>query len=279
MKFLEAKESFLPNYTKKYTFINDKHWTVEFVYVDRPPEHIICISCMYGCPVWCGFCKSGTKFFGNLSFEDMRWILNYIAEDKKLFTTDQKIVFSFMWSWESLINYENVVQCINKITDTFPTASISLATSWVQIKNLPLLASKIANYPKIQLSFHSPFDEERKKLIPNTADLNVILDILSDYHSKHNAKITLNYIVLDGINDTVKHVKWIKRILEKYPFSFKINEYHDVGTWYAQSKHRDRFIAQLHKEGIFPKVYDTGWVDIWAACGQLSSEKMGDVLA
>jgi len=274
MKFLEAKESFSPNYTKKYTFINDKHWTVEFVYVDRPPEHIICISCMYGCPIWCGFCKSGTQFFGNLSFEDIRQMLTYIGEDKQLFTADKEIVFSFMWSWEPLINYNTVAQCINKIIDTFPHISLSLATSWAQIQNLLVLASKITNYPKIQLSFHSPFDEERKKLIPNTSGLKEILEVLSLYQSTYSAKITLNYIVLEGINDTVKHVKWIKDILTEYPFSFKINEYHDVGSWYRQSNRREKFIAQLHEEGIFPKIYDTDGVDIWAACGQLLSERI-----
>lgn len=274
MKFLEAKESFSQYYTKKYTFINDKNRTVEFVYVDRPPEHIICISCMYGCPIWCWFCKSWTKFFGNLTFEDMREILKYIAEDKKLFITDQEIVFSFMWSWEPLINYENVGKCINKIIETFPNASISIATSGVQIQNLPTLASQISYYPKVQLSFHSPFDEERKKLIPNTADIEEILNILSTYQSMYKVKITLNYIILDSINDSPKHIEWIKKILEKHPsFSFKINEYHEVGTWYTKSKNTEKFIEQLHTEWIFPKIYDTDGVDIWAACGQLFSEK------
>jgi len=279
MKFLEAKESFLQYYTKKYIFINEQNQTVEFVYVDRPPEHIICISCMYGCPIWCGFCKSWTKFFGNLSFEDMRVILSYIIEDKKLLTNNPKMVFSFMWSWEPLMNYENVALCINKIIEVFPDASLSLATSWVQIQNLLSLASQINYYPKVQLSFHSPFDEERKKLIPHTTDVKEILETLSRYQSIYKAKITLNYIVLDDVNDTLSHVRWIKNILDEYPFSFKINEYHDVRMWYAQSKHRDEFISQLHKEWISPKIYDTDWVDIWAACGQLSSEKMGDVLA
>jgi adenine C2-methylase RlmN of 23S rRNA A2503 and tRNA A37 len=94
------------------------------------------------------------------------------------------------------------------------------------------------------------------------------------YQSSYKTKITLNYIVLDDINDTLAHVQWIKKILEEYPFSFKINEYHDVWTWYIKSKNTGKFIEQLNKEWIFPKIYDTDGVDIWAACGQLFSEKV-----
>jgi adenine C2-methylase RlmN of 23S rRNA A2503 and tRNA A37 len=106
-----------------------------------------------------------------------------------------------------LINHENIAKCINKIAEVFPDASLSLATSGVQIKNLLLLASQINCYPKIQLSFHSPFDEERQELIPNTANLKEILDALSLYQSSYKTKITLNYIVLDDINDTLAHVQ------------------------------------------------------------------------
>jgi adenine C2-methylase RlmN of 23S rRNA A2503 and tRNA A37 len=229
---------------------------------------------MYGCPIWCCFCKSWTTFFGNLSFDDMWWIITYISKDKDLFTKNKEIIFSFMWSWEPLINYDNVAKCINNIMKTFNNVSISIATSWVQINNLSLLTSQITYFPKIQLSLHSPFDDERKKLIPNTCNLKEIFDILSLYQSKYKAKVILNYIVLNRTNDSFKHVNWLKKILDEYQFSLKINQYHDVETWYIQSKKIWKFIEQLNKQGIFPKIYETDWVDIWAACWQLFSKKI-----
>jgi len=275
MKLLEIHTSTGNYLAKKYVFLGDNGYTVSSIYVDRIDKDIICVSCMYGCPVGCVFCKSGENYHGNISSEDMNFMCDYIAKDNK-FSDEKRKVFSFMGSGEPLLNYHNVHKTINYIHLTYKRYSVSVSLSGIGVlKNFKYFIQNMYSVPKIQFSLHSPFDGERKLMIPNSDNIDSILDVLDEYSRESNTYIELNYILLEGINDTPKHADELsKLIINNDKFLLKINEYHEINNTYGESKHKKAFINYLNFLGIVPEIYSTDGVDIGAACGQLNTEKL-----
>jgi len=268
MKFLNSSESFSNFYVKKYNFIGKNNKIVSSVYIDRKDKDIICLSCMFGCPVKCKFCKSGQSYFGNLEYNDIIYMINYIYNDKKL-SENKKIIFSFMGSGEPLLNYKNVYKTINYINKEYKNISISLSISGANMNKFRSFVSNLETYPKIQFSLHSAYNDERKEIIPLTDNLDYILNELYYYKMLSDKEIELNYILLNNINDSSSHINVLIDILKKYLFKLKINEYHDVNLGINESANKDKFIVLLNENNIFPEIYSTDGVDIGAACGQL----------
>lgn len=271
MKLKSIIESKFSHPTKKYIFINGNK-TIECTFVDRETKYIICLSCMMGCRVGCKFCRSGRSYFGELNSEDIIYMATTIVISEKIW--DKKILFSFMGSGEPLFNVMSIRSVIERL-HLFPKAYFALSTSGVVIDNLPKLYFPPANcHPKIQLSLHSPYDKERNILIPNSPKIEDIFRFLSEYKEVTGKEIELNYILLDGINDSIQHAIDLSKIVKGSGFSLKINNYHDVELGYKESSKKEKFIKWIQEEGICPEVYSTDGHDIEASCGQLKSENV-----
>ncbi len=261
MRIIRTEEQNKPHYTKKYVFEGKSE--VSSIYIDRKNKDIICISSMYGCPVKCEFCKSGERYEGRLTHEEIIFMINHIVIDKKL--GGKRIVFSFMGSGEPLLNTINIAKTINFISKKFVNYSVSISISGAGILNFKELINNIQIFPQIQFSLHSPFEDERRNLIPLTSSLDTILPILKNY----DGNVEINYILLEKINDSNEHAKKLAELLKKYDFKLKINEYHKVNIKYSESKNKQIFIGKLMEESINPEIYATDGVEIGAACGQL----------
>jgi len=272
MKCIKVLSSSKDYPTKKYIFEN-KGKSVEASYVNRGNKNIVCVSCMFGCPVKCKFCASGKTYYGNLTSKNMISIVNSII--KKEVKNSNKILISFMGSGEPLLNLEEVLKSISYFHSKIANSHFAISVSGTKINNL----SKLAEYSvqskipiKIQLSLHSPFDSERKTLIPTTSNIDEIFKMINKYKKVSNNPVELNYILLNKVNDSVKHAKALASLIKKYKFDIKINEYHNVGLGFTESQNKTNFIGILNKLSIFPELYSTDGQDINAACGQLVSQ-------
>lgn len=281
MKLLEIQESKFNYLAKKYIFIGDNGYTVSSVYIDRMDKDIVCLSCMYGCPVGCGFCKSGENYYGKISSADMNFMCDYIAKDNN-FTEEKRKVFSFMGNGEPLLNHSQVANTINYIGNTYKNYKVSVSLSGPDIGLFPQFIKNIkVQLPKFQFSLHSPFNQERESLIPYTSNLELIWDVFNDYLNAHSdEKIELNYVLLNGINDSDWHSTMLAGIINllndisNNKYLLKINEYHLVNPKYFESVNKDNFIKKLKEFNIIPEVYSTDGVEIGAACGQLNSQQI-----
>jgi 23S rRNA (adenine2503-C2)-methyltransferase len=249
--------------TKKYIFEKENK-TVEFTYVNRPEKHIICISCMFGCPVRCIFCASGTSYNGNLNSEDMIYAVKDIINNEKI-SNDKKLLLSFMGSGEPLLNIEQVNQVIDYF-HKFLNVYFVISTSGVNIEQALLFNNK--SKIKIRLSLHNPENLERKEMIPKTEDLDKILKVLS----KINNEIEINYILLEGINDSKVHAEKLATLINTFNFYLKINEYHQVKDSVKESSKKENFLRILNKNKVKYELYSTDGTDIKGACGQLVSQ-------
>jgi 23S rRNA (adenine2503-C2)-methyltransferase len=259
---LESNGKFL---TKKYIFEKEDK-TVEFSYINRLDKHIICVSCMFGCPVGCIFCASGSSYFGNLTSEDMiSSIKNIIIKEK--IPKEERVLISFMGSGEPLLNIEQIKKVIYFFKE-FPNVNFAISVSGIEIERIFLFN----NEPniKIQLSLHNPNNLERKQMIPYTEDLNKILGVLS----KLNNEVEINYILLDGINDSKIHAEKLAGLANSFKFPLKINEYHKIRDSIYESSKKGEFLKILQKNKTNYEMYSTDGADIGGACGQFVSQQL-----
>lgn len=274
MEHIETSCSSINYPTKKYMFEKDGK-TVDAVYVDRNVKDIVCLSCMYGCPVKCKFCASGLSYFGRLSKGDLLYISDFIIKDTRLAGSNKKLLISFMGCGDPMLNAKTVIRFIKSVRQKFSNASFSMSLSGVKISNLKLFIKDEDMKeikPKVQLSLHSPYNRERRKLIPLTSNLNMIMLKLEEYREAIGVEPELNYIILNGVNDSKEHAEDLARLANKYKSKLKINEYHDVGLGFKESDNKEEFIRWLGEKGVMPEIYATDGYDIGAACGQLRSE-------
>ena len=182
-----------------------------------------------------------------------------------------------MGSGEPLLNINEVsgsIKELSKISGSY----FSISISGIAIDNLDFLAKDkdIIKKPKIQFSLHSPFNPQRRELIPKTEDIEKVLAKLQLYRENTGKDIDLNYILLDNINDTPAHCEKLLDIINQTGFNLKINEYHPVSSGFLESKNKEKFVLWLRENEVYPEVYATDGADISAACGQLVSEYLKD---
>jgi len=248
---------------KKYIFEKENK-TVEFTYVNRLEKHIICISCMFGCPVGCNFCASGNSYNGNLNSEDMIFAIKEIITNEKI-PSNERLLLSFMGSGEPLLNVEQVkkeIDFFNKFTNIY----FSISVSGIEIERISLFDNR--ENIKVQLSLHNPDNLERKKMIPGTEDLVKIFRVLS----KLRNEIEINYILIDGINDSESHAEKLAALINTFKFNLKINEYHQINDSLRESSKKEAFLRTLDKNKLNYELYSTNGVDVKGACGQLVSQ-------
>lgn len=262
-KILISKGDFL---TKKYIFENGGK-TIEAVYVDRVNKNIICMSCMFGCPVKCKFCASGETYFGKLNSHEMNEIIFEIVSKESL-NQEKKLLISFMGTGEPCLNLDSIIKTIEFISQKYPKSYFAISISGTASKKLEKLNNVKNKNVKIQFSLHSPYDDERKNLIPLTDNIGNIFAILSTL----NFDIEINYLLLNNINDSETHAIELCNLVRGTNYSLKINEYHAVGKGFIESMNKQNFISILKKERICFETYATDGVDIGAACGQLKSK-------
>jgi 23S rRNA (adenine2503-C2)-methyltransferase len=185
----------------------------------------------------------------------------------------------FMGMGEPLLNYNNVIEAIHKITKDeglgMSAKRITLSTVGV-----PKLIEKLAHEePKINLavSLHSAIDEKRSKLMPinEKNNLDQLADALKYWYDTTKRKITYEYVVWKGINDTLEDAIALAKFCGRVPSKVNLIEYNpiDDGPYQqADPKSIDIYTRELEKRGIIVVVRRSRGKDIDAACGQLANK-------
>jgi 23S rRNA (adenine2503-C2)-methyltransferase len=258
--------------TKKYLFkvLNSKY--VETAYIPETDRATICVSSQAGCKMGCIFCMTGKQGFqGNLSCNE---ILNQFRSLPEFRDITNMV---YMGMGEPLDNLNEVLKSLEILTSEwgYGWSPTRITVSTVGLKN-GIREFLDRSRCHLAVSLHSPFDEERQKLMPvqKTNYLKDILDIIRNFDFNSQRRVSFEYILFKGINDTPAHVKELARILNGIKCRINIIRFHKIpGSEFYSPEEGETisFKEALNKKGILSTVRASRGVDINAACGLLST--------
>ncbi|MFN5402088.1 MAG: 23S rRNA (adenine(2503)-C(2))-methyltransferase RlmN [Bacteroidota bacterium] len=266
--------------TMKIRFItNDLHF-IEGVIIPADERITACVSSQIGCSLTCAFCATGKmKRERNLYFYeifDQVAMLNHIAE-KQYGRGLTNIVF--MGMGEPLLNYSQVTEAIEKITSPdslgMSPRRITVSTAGIA-KMIRKLGDDQVRY-RLALSLHAANDEKRSKIMPINDENNLesLIAALNYFFQKTKSRISLEYILLKNVNDSMEDAKQLVRTARRIPCRVNIIEYNPVeGTGFekASEENTQRFANALEQSGITVTIRHSRGKDIDAACGQLANK-------
>jgi 23S rRNA (adenine2503-C2)-methyltransferase len=256
----------------------------EAVFIPEDGRGALCMSSQVGCTLTCRFCHTGTqRLVRDLTAGEMVGQM-MVARDSYAewpSTKEDRLVSNVvvMGMGEPLFNYANVAKAVTILMDPDGLAisrrRITLSTSGV-VPMMRRLGAELG--VNLAVSLHAVTDEVRGRLMPinNKYPIAELLAACRDYPGAHNARrITFEYVMLKGINDSVADARALARLVEGIPAKFNLIPFNPwPGAPYASSPPAaiKRFSRILNDAGYSAPVRVPRGRDILAACGQLRSE-------
>jgi len=258
--------------TVKFLFESPGGMKFESVYIPESKRKTICVSTQSGCRMGCPFCVTGRYgFHGNLSSGD---ILNQLIS---IPFRDEITHVVFMGMGEPLDNPENVLKAIRILTAQWGMSisqrNITVSTVGITQMIMKFLKESDCNFT---LSLFSPFPEERKSMIPaeRIYPVKEIIGIMESYPLRKKRRLSIAYVMINGLNDTNRHLDGMIRLLRDTRIRVNLLPFHPVDGDDLRSSPDDRiqfFKHQLVIAGISASVRRSRGEDISAACGLLAS--------
>lgn len=261
---------------------------VEMVYIPEEDRGAVCISTQVGCAVGCRFCHTGSqKLKRNLTAGE---IVSQFMVARDTYgewpspTNETRYLSNIvvMGMGEPLHNQENVIKALNILADCDGIAlsrrRITMSTSGIAPKIVPTLQ---ATGVRLAVSLHAPNNEIRSQIMPinNRYKIEETLQACAEYQSEDGSRyITFEYLMLDGINDSIENAKELISLIKKYRLraSFNLIPFNPwPGCAFKPSTPQKvkAFAHELEKAGFAAPVRVPRGQDILAACGQLKSQK------
>lgn len=253
---------------------------VESVLIPTASRTTACVSSQVGCSLDCRFCATARlKRMRNLNPDEIYDQVVAIDNESRLYYDRPLSNIVFMGMGEPLMNYNNVLKAIDKITSP-EGLGMSPKRIVVSTSGVPKMIKKLADDEvkfKLAVSLHSAIDEVRTSIMPFNASfpLKDLREALEYWYSKTKQSITYEYVVWDGINDTKKDVEALVAFCKFAPSKVNLIEYNpiDDGEFQqANSKAIDMYQNILEANRITVTVRRSRGKDIDAACGQLANK-------
>ena len=266
------KEQVSVDGTKKYLFAAGDR-TVEAAYIPDRERATLCVSTQVGCQMDCLFCATGKQGFEkNLTAAE---IVNQVLSLPE-FDTLTNIVF--MGMGEPLNNYDQLMRSLDILTQEWalgwsPTR-ITVSTCGI-IPNLKRFLEE--SKCNLAVSMHSPFHDERLKLMPieKAYPIKEVIHLLKQHDWHGQRRLSFEYIVFKDLNDTKDHIKELARLLGSMRCRVNLIRYHKVPDIPLKSPEMATmtwFRDALNDKGIIATIRASRGQDIDAACGLLSTK-------
>ena len=258
--------------TKKYLFRTFEGEYIESALIPDGERMTLCVSSQAGCRMGCKFCATGRMGFRHqLSSTE---IINQIISIPE---RDKLTNLVFMGMGEPLDNIDNLLATLDILTSEWGMAwsptRITVSTAGVA-KSLPRLLDEQKVH--IAVSLHNPFPEERKEIMPieNAYSIRQVCDILRRYDFTHQRRVSFEYIVLEDMNCSPRHIKELSRLLDGIKCRINLIRFHKIPDSPFFSPPLEKIIEfrdTLTKRGIQTTLRASRGEDIEAACGLLST--------
>lgn len=269
----------------KFSQETEDHYFIETGYYNLD-EHIICISSQIGCPIGCIFCATGslpltngkTRYIRNLTNQEIEEEVGNVIRQVVLPQKDKKsILLSYMGMGEPLLNYQNVTKSIHNLARTFKKIKrATIATSGINPEAIKKLTQEKFNISvKLHLSLHAPTDTLRAKIIPHSLPIKKILSALTFFAKNTKNTVKVNYVMMQGINDSSKQAEQLANLLKPYNFIIvKLSQLNPFMKLTPSPEAKVKlFEGILNAHGIQTTRFVSDGLDIKAGCGQFSCEK------
>lgn len=250
---------------------------VETVYIPEEGGHAtLCVSCEVGCKMNCLFCQTGKQgFHGYLTVAD---ILNQAYSIPE---ADSLTNIVYMGQGEPMDNLDNVLRSTQILTAPYGWAwspkRITVSSVGLKDKLQRFLNESDC---QVAISLHSPIHEQRERLMPAEKGMPIkdVVDLLRDYDFAHQRRLTFEYIVFGGLNDSLAHAREICRLLKGLDCHVNLIRFHqipDVPLHGASPERMESFRDYLTAHGFYCTIRASRGQDIEAACGLLSTKHRG----
>jgi 23S rRNA (adenine2503-C2)-methyltransferase len=258
--------------TAKYLFRFDDGARVEAVWMREEGRHTICLSTQVGCAMGCAFCATGTLgFTRNLTVGEM--LLQAVEMSRREGRITNAV---FMGMGEPLLNLENVLKAIEALADpgrfALGTRKITVSTCGI-VPGIEALSRAPATV-RLALSLNSPFQEQREQLMPIARQhpLERVLEACDGYAARTGKRVTVEYVLLRGVNIGRAHAKELARIAQRLDGKVNLIEYNTVsGALFDSPSSREtlKFREWLEEDGASVTIRFRRGREIAAGCGQL----------
>lgn len=258
--------------TKKYLFRAGEKGFIESAYIPDGKRHTLCLSTQVGCRMGCSFCMTARMGFkAQLSTGE---ILNQL---RSLPERDLVTNIVYMGMGEPLDNLDAVLQSIEILTADWgygmSPRRITVSTIGIINAMKEFLAKSKCN---LAVSLHSPFEEERRLLVPlsKAHPIKDILDTIRHFTIEKQRRVSFEYIVFKDLNHSHRHVKALAVALNKIRCRINLLNFHSIpGSSLKPAANADLelFRDQLEDKGIVTTIRKSRGTDIAAACGLLST--------
>ena len=258
---------------------------IEMVFIPEDKRGTLCVSSQVGCTLNCSFCATGKQGYNrDLTTAEIIgqvWLAKHMLAEQ--YQTDDRIVSNvvMMGMGEPLMNFENVVSAMKIMQDDFcfglSKRRITLSTAGVVPKIDEL---KEACPVSLAVSLHAPNDELRNVLVPlnKKYPIKELLAACNRYVADSaRARITFEYVMLQGINDELEHAHQLAKLMKTVPGKVNLipfNTFEGIDYHRSSNSRINRFRDILHESGVIVTVRRTRGDDIEAACGQLAGDVM-----
>ena len=260
--------------TRKYAFeaVRPGQY-IETVMIPDGDRATLCVSSQAGCKMGCKFCMTGRQgFHGNLSVREI------IAQFMDVEESQQLTNAVFMGMGEPLDNWENVKKAIEILTAEWGFGWSPKRITLSTIGDLATMKEFLDNTGcHLAVSLHNPFHDERAAMMPieNKYPLQDVLSLVRQYDFTGQRRVTFEYIMFAGVNDTKRHSDALARLLKGLECRVNLIRFHKIpDSPLAPSSPQimEGFQARLNAAGVTTTIRASRGEDIMAACGLLAGK-------
>lgn len=258
--------------TKKYLFKTEGGHFIETVYIPDEDRATLCVSSQVGCKMDCQFCMTGKQgFIAQLTTNE---ILNQIMSIPEAESLTNLV---FMGMGEPFDNTLAMLRSLEILTSDYGYA---WSPRRITVSSIGLIPGMKVFLEKSQchlaISLHSPFTQERLQLMPieKAYPLAKVLEELRKHDFSKQRRVSFEYILFDGVNDTMRHAVELVKILRGIDCRINLIRFHAIPGIDLKSSGSEKmtfFRDYLTSNGVTATIRRSRGEDIFAACGMLST--------
>jgi 23S rRNA (adenine2503-C2)-methyltransferase len=271
--------------TRRYLLRLDDARTVETVWMPEGERSTICISSQVGCPVNCGFCL--TALMGlerNLTAGEIVGQVLRVAADNHLEANTDRVNIVMMGQGEPLLNLSNVLKATRLLTDPAGVAisprRITLSTSGIIPKIVEMSREPIR--PKLAISLNASTEDQRRDLMPITRKYHLkdLIDACRTYPLRPWEKLTFEYVLLKGVNDTDADARRVVKLLAHLNAKVNLIALNPGPgiSFETPDPSRVASFQEIIRKSVPCFVRKPRGLDVFAACGQLKRMETADLV-
>ncbi|MCE3008834.1 MAG: 23S rRNA (adenine(2503)-C(2))-methyltransferase RlmN [Bacteroidetes bacterium] len=265
--------------TIKYAFGLADGNVIEGVLIPQGDRMTACVSSQSGCSLSCKFCATGyLPLKRNLYAYEIVDQVMLIDEAARRHYGKPLTNIVYMGMGEPLLNYRNVLESIRRITapEGLGMGARRITVSTAGIAKMIRKLGDDGYRSELALSLHAANDQKRSEIMPinETNSLEVLADALRYFYDKTGTRITLEYVALGGVNDSLQDAEELLAFVRQVPSKVNIIEYNPIALadYRASSGNQlYRFKEHLERGGAIVNIRRSRGKDIDAACGQLAA--------